>query len=352
MTTDISHRQPQSGVVVDSPPLPDGSAHPVTVASQIAGKADLVLEGGGVKGLGLVGAALALSDAGYEFNRFAGASAGAIVAALLAALQAARRPTSDLERILRTIRYDEFVSDGIFGKAASGIRLLAHQGLHDGKYLVKWLGGQLEELGVTTFADLAIDDEEVAVERRFSLVVVVSDITRGKSIRLPWDYAEYGVDASGQKVVDAVRASMSIPFFFTPWRTDANAAELAGVALPAETCTWVDGGMLDNFPVDVFRRHDNAPGRWPTIGVKLSAQGPPATRRCDGLVDEAKACLETLLDNADRFYVIPADALRTIFVDHGDVRTTDFGITPAKQQMLLANGRAAAEVFLRKRPRQ
>jgi len=43
--------------------------------------ADLVLEGGGVKGIGLVGAYSALCDADYTFHRIAGSSAGAIVGA-------------------------------------------------------------------------------------------------------------------------------------------------------------------------------------------------------------------------------------------------------------------------------
>jgi NTE family protein len=143
---------------------------------------------------------------------------------------------------------------------------------------------------------------------------------------------------------------MSIPFFFTPWRIQSRAVEIAGVRYAAQTCTWVDGGMLDNFPVDVFARPDGEPGRWPTIGVKLSALGPPPAHPTDGVFAEAKACLETLLDNADRFYVAPADAQRTIFVDHGTVRTTDFGITPDQQQLLLDNGRAAARAFLARRP--
>jgi NTE family protein len=176
----------------------------------------------------------------------------------------------------------------------------------------------------------------------------VSDVTRGWSTRLPWDYPKYGVDPAKQLLVDAVRASMSIPFFFTPVRFRAKA--VAGSDLPSETCTWVDGGMLDNFPVDVFARAGGRPGRWPTIGVKLSAEGPPAARRVSGLFSEAKACLDTLIDNADRFYVVPSDATRTIFVDHGTVRTTDFGITREQQQMLLANGRAAAQKFLQNRP--
>ena len=47
--------------------------------------ADLILEGGGVKGIALVGSYTALSEAGYDFHRIAGTSAGAIVGALIAA---------------------------------------------------------------------------------------------------------------------------------------------------------------------------------------------------------------------------------------------------------------------------
>ena len=40
-------------------------------------KADVVLEGGGVKGIALVGALSVLMDQGYTFPRVAGTSAGA-----------------------------------------------------------------------------------------------------------------------------------------------------------------------------------------------------------------------------------------------------------------------------------
>ena len=48
-------------------------------------KADLVLEGGGTKGLGLLGAVTRLMEQGYTFPRVAGTSAGSILAAFLAA---------------------------------------------------------------------------------------------------------------------------------------------------------------------------------------------------------------------------------------------------------------------------
>jgi hypothetical protein len=80
--------------------------------------------------------------------------------------------------------------------------------------------------------------------------------------------------------------------------------------------------------------------------VRRSAQGPPSRHRTNSTLAEGLACLSTLVDNADRFYVVPADAQRTIFVDHGGVQTTDFGIKPDQQAMLPANGRAAAQAFV------
>lgn len=63
--------------------------------------ADLVLEGGGVKGIGLVGAYTALEEAGYSFHRIAGTSAGAIVGALIAA---GMSPV-ELKNVMREIDY-------------------------------------------------------------------------------------------------------------------------------------------------------------------------------------------------------------------------------------------------------
>ena len=48
-------------------------------------KIDAVFEGGGVKGIGLVGAVAVTEEKGYQFENLAGTSAGAIVAALIAA---------------------------------------------------------------------------------------------------------------------------------------------------------------------------------------------------------------------------------------------------------------------------
>ena len=105
-------------------------------------KADLVLEGGGVKGIALVGAVAVLEEHGYEFNRIAGTSAGSIVGALLAA----GMPTADMVGIMRSIDYTRFQDKGPEDRFPGGrlYSLLTQQGIYEGTYLTKWLAEILE----------------------------------------------------------------------------------------------------------------------------------------------------------------------------------------------------------------
>jgi NTE family protein len=319
-------------------------------------RADLVLEGGGVKGIGLVGAVTTLSDAGWTFPRVAGTSAGAICAALVATIQRAGKPMSELQRLMQTIDYSAFMRGDwaerhlkLVGEAG---HLAFHMGIYDGDYLVEWLGGALESIGITTFGQLRIDDDpgsSLPEACRYALVVHTADITRNKLVRLPWDYPEYGVTVDSTLVVDAVRASMSIPFFFDPVRVEAPAHSDGPDNYKAGKVTWVDGGLLSNFPVEVFDRSDGLPSRWPTIGVKLSAAAPTAVLPHDpgNALSEAIACVRTALDNDSRYYVPPTKALRTIFVDSFGFAATDFHLTPTDQQHLFTSGVDAATAYLR-----
>jgi NTE family protein len=67
-------------------------------------KCDLVLEGGGVEGIGLVGAVSVLEEAGYSVQRVAGTSAGAIVGSLVAA----GIPAAELREIMEGLDYRRF----------------------------------------------------------------------------------------------------------------------------------------------------------------------------------------------------------------------------------------------------
>ena len=311
-------------------------------------KADLVLEGGGVKGIGLLGAVLVLSEAGYSFPRVAGTSAGAIVASLLAAYQKAGKDLHELVEVMNAVEYRRFadgpVLERLTGRLGEGVELLLHEGAHSGNYLVEWLGPELEKAGVSVFRDLAITDPHgsLAAHQRYSLVVHTSDLSRRALVRLPWDYSRYNRTADGERVVDAVRASMSIPFYFRPVDVDTGNG----------TATWVDGGLLSNFPITVFDRTDGGKPRWPTWGVKLS--GKPSVTRDRPVrtsLGIAVNCLETLTADWNR-YRLDAEGVnrRTIYVDTTGVAATDFGIDEETRRRLFENGQAAARTFLENLP--
>ena len=88
----------------------DGWANPAN-ANKKELRADLVLEGGGVKGLGLVGAILVLDEAGYSFRGVAGTSAGAIAATLVAGLTRAQREMTDLLGFIRSLDFTNFMPE-------------------------------------------------------------------------------------------------------------------------------------------------------------------------------------------------------------------------------------------------
>jgi NTE family protein len=259
---------------------------------------------------------------------------------------------TQLQHWMQTIDYPAFMRGDwlerhtrLVGEAG---HLALHMGIYDGDYLVEWLGGALDSIGVTTFDQLRIDDDvhtALPPECRFSLVVHTADITRNKLVRLPWDYPEYGVDAGSARIVDAVRASMSIPFFFEPVRFNAPAHDDGIHNYAAGKVTWVDGGLLSNFPVEVFDRSDGQPSRWPTIGIKLSAGAPSAVSPRDpgNALSEALACVRTALDNDDRYYLAPSKASRTIFVDSLGLSATDFHLSAEDQKRLFDNGVTAAK---------
>lgn len=315
--------------------------------------ADLVLEGGGVKGAGLVGAITALASAPdpYTFHRVAGTSAGAIVASMLAAGYDAAEMTTIMTD-LDFARFEDAPSlFGRFEKIGEGLGLLLHEGLFEGQFLHDWIEKLLAAKGIRTWGDLKVHDpgSSLPADRQYRLVVVVSDISRGRMLRLPWDYREQlGVDPDTQPVADAVRSSAGIPFFFRPFHMAADPAYTQGHG--EILCT--DGGMLSNFPVQIFDRDDGQPSRWPTFGIKLSARQAVTDASWDPNADAiqlAKSLLSTMQNAHDQMHIDdPAVAARTIFVDTSGYSATDFHLTAGDKSKLFTNGQAAGQKFLGK----
>ena len=332
-----------------------GSAGPSAAHAPSTGSAaadgcrrvDLVLEGGGVKGIALAGAIEVLEERGYRVNRVAGSSAGSIAGALATA----GIPATTMVKVLRETDYRRF-EDGpwwtrtLLGK---GLSILLHNGIHRGAYLREWLDEQLAAHGepgrTGTFADLRYTDPEPEIDvtgaHAYRLVVTVSDLTAGRLRYLPMDADDVGSTPDTLRVMDAVRASTSIPLFFRPVRWK-NAFGKPAVL--------VDGGLLSNFPVSVFDRPEGEVPRWPTFGIKLSAK-PEADfgvqNRIRGPLSFGKAVADTVTGFYDRMHIDSSHSVaRTIFIDTAAVRPTQFDLSDDEREMLYRKGRKAATDFL------
>jgi NTE family protein len=307
-------------------------------------KADLVLDGGGVGGIGLAGAVLTLHAAGYTFPRVAGAGAGSIVAALVAALNAAQQPLSRLTGIMQTIDYPSLMNRVPHGDAQRGL-------YSGGAYLQDWLGKQLEHIGITKFSHLRYTDRgadsSLRASQHYSLVVCVSDITRRTLARFPWDYPRYGLNPDNQLIVEACIPSVSLPLFVRPYELSAEAATADGVQYPAGQRTMADG-ELDDYPVGMFDRTDGRHSRWETIGIRLEAKQKvvPPTRDNGDLTAGLYDVLAAALNNSDRYYIGLEKARRTVVVDTGAISEADFTINASQQAQLFKSGQDAANTFL------
>jgi NTE family protein len=188
----------------------------------------LVLGGGGARGHAHIGVIRALVEHGFSIRSIAGCSMGALVGGIYAMGR-----LEEYEAWVRRIDRRQIFSllDLSFGGG----------GLVKGERVIAALRTLVGEMQI----------EELPI--RFT--AVAADIVRGREV---W------IDRG--PLFDAIRASISLPLFFTP-------AEHQGVRL-------VDGGVFDPVPIAATYRD----GTDLTIAVSLS--GPPSRQSSDPPVSE------------------------------------------------------------------
>ncbi|AZZ45065.1 hypothetical protein C1896_09160 [Pseudomonadaceae bacterium SI-3] len=194
----------------------------------------LVLSGGAARGLAHIGVLKALEEQGVQIDAIAGTSMGAVIGGLYAAGYS----VDELEKLALELDWQQVLSDD---PPREDIPFRRKQ--DDRDFLVKRKlsfrddGSLGLPLGVIQGQNLAL-----LLER---LLVHASDIRDFD--RLPIPFRAVATDIANDKKVifrsghlpQAIRASMSIPAVFAP-------VEIDGRLL-------VDGGMVDNVPMDVAR---------------------------------------------------------------------------------------------------
>jgi NTE family protein len=312
-------------------------------------KCDAVFEGGGVKGIGLVGAVSALEEAGYEFVNLAGTSAGAIVASLLAVGYTG----TEIRKILQGLDYSAFKDKtlldklGLLGKV---LNTVFKYGVYKGEFFENWLEELLQAKNKTTFGDIRMDN---ATQDKYvyKFQAIASDTTDKRLLVLPGDLSHFGLDPDKFSIARAVRMSISIPLFFEPVVLTDSFGKKHYI---------VDGGVLSNYPVWLLDDGTRDPA-WPTFGFKLVEQDTRTLESTGGngkpgIVGFLLAIGGTMLDAHDKYHISVShgDFQRTISIPTSveidgrvkKISVTDFDITQSESAALFNNGVTAARNFL------
>jgi NTE family protein len=223
---------------------------------------DLVIEGGGVKGIALAGAICELERNGYRPKNVAGTSAGAIIAALLSSGYTG----NEIETELNKIDYKKFLGENMidkFGIAGKGVSLLQSFGIYNCDYIEDFIGELLERKGKRVFGDLPEwtpnGQGNNRCKRLYNLCVTATDLTTGRLLVLPDDLVQLGINPATFSIAQAVKMSISFPLFFEPIRLKDADGKLH---------FFVDGGMLSNYPAFILDNGRTAVER-PVLGIRL-----------------------------------------------------------------------------------
>src|SRR5918992_228199 len=314
-------------------------------SSELEKRVDLVFQGGGVKGIGLVGGFAVLEEQGYQHQNLAGPSAGAIIATLIGAGYTAK----ELHDVIGELKFkellDEAWEDQIPGLGRP-LSIIKDQGIYEGNALLELMRDLLSAKGKRRFGDLVIPEFADQPRYRYKVQVIASDVTARSLLVLPQDAPKIGIeDPDDLEVALAVRMSMSIPVFFEPVLQQTSDGEHV----------IVDGGMLSNFPVWLFDS-EGIP-EWPTFGLKLVDPEPRAPVVSAASVEPKSGpvkktlrylmgLVSTMTDAHDKLYLENSDFARTITISNLGVRTTEFDLSPERAEKLYTEGRRAAERFL------
>ncbi len=166
-------------------------------------------------------------------------------------------------------------------------------GINPGDYFYDWIKQRLLSNGVKTVSDLnakasaAIPGLGLRVPNAEGLLGLEGDVTFIASELVTQNKIEFPAmcnlfrreeDIDTLQPAGFVRASMSIPIFFESYFiNDIPCADQAikdewaklGEKDPPGTARFVDGGILSNFPINLFYNHKIVTPRLPSLGIDL-----------------------------------------------------------------------------------
>ncbi len=326
----------------------------ITLFAQEKSYRNLVMEGGGIKGLAYGGALIELENRGVlpQIQRVGGTSAGAIQACLLSVGYSAE----EISIIIADTPIETFNDGGTVLRA--GQRFLKKFGWYEGKNFLdtmKKLIGERTNKPDLTFAEL----HELAKTVPFRDLYVTGVNLTKQRLEI-FSYETY----PDMRVCDAVRISMSIPLYYKAVSVNAKGVIIEN-PLPSDACSvFVDGGLLLNYPIEIFDQTkylssatdstQNEPiFNTETLGLRLERceQIDHETRQKEGFapfeIQDFKGYVSALYnimtESASR--PKPEDISRTIYINDFDMNPKVRKLTEIERQMLLTSGRQSVFEF-------
>ncbi len=332
---------------------------------------NLVMEGGGIRGIAYGGALLELEQRGVlaGLRRVGGTSAGAIQAALLAVGYSA-------QEIIDVVNATPMqrLNDGRFIFFGGTHRLVKEYGWYRGDEFSTYLGELVARK--TRNAHLTLGElHELALQepgRYRDLYTTGTNLTQQRVQVFSYE------TTPTMRVADAVRISMSIPLYFRAVLLDADNRVITGPPAPGQPVqVLVDGGLLANYPVDLFDYPRYLPAGFAgppgaqgrvfnpeTLGLRLdrAEQIPldggnaPAARRQLAPYDITDfntymgALYTVALENLNP--VQPTDWPRTISIDFLNFSPKIKRISDVEKKRLTDSGRRGAQAFFGRQPAQ
>jgi NTE family protein len=223
--------------------LVSGSLQGQSVAPAPGSYRNLVMEGGGIRGIAYGGALQELEQRGVlaGIQRVGGTSAGAIQAALLAVGYSAAE-------IIDIVNHTpvQRLNDGRFIFFGGSTRLIKQYGWYRGDQFTRYLS---ELVGRRTGnPDLTLGQlHQIAARGRArDLYVTGTNLTTQRV-----DVFSYETHPQ-LRVADAVRISMSIPLYFRAVLLDEQGNVVVKPTKGQKVNVLVDGGLLANYPINLF----------------------------------------------------------------------------------------------------
>ena len=229
---------------------------------------NLILQGGGIKGLVYIGCLRYLEENNYNINYIAGSSVGAIIGCLVAC----GYDSYELEEIINNLPIEVLL------KKNNKEDIIKKRGLYSLENLEIYLENLLLKKGKRVFNDIKVGNN-------YKVIMITTSLKYRRIFVLPYDLKYLNINPDQFPIAKAAVMSASIPFFYEPYNLNNH--------------YFYDGGISDNYPTWCFSN---------SVALKVSEENK--------VLINIKKNIFGYINNPNK--------IQEIYINTNDYKSTDF----------------------------